>query len=79
MARWEKLLDGMRANPRGDWTIANIETVARAIGCDVRQPRRGSHYTITHPDMPDILTIPAHRPIKPVYIRRFVSIMESIK
>ncbi len=81
MARWERLLERMKANPQGDWSIGDIQTVARAFetsGLAARAPKRGLHDTISHPDHPDILTIPARKPIKPIYVRRFVSIIESI-
>ena len=81
MARRNKLLDGMRRNPRRNWTIEHIITVCRAyesIGVSIAPPKRGSHYTIRHSGIPEILTIPARRPIKPVYVKRFVSIMDSI-
>ena len=73
-----KLLERMRANPRGDWTIQNMQTVAREFGITIRPPKRGDHYTASHPDLEEILTIPARRPIKPVYVKRFVSMIDSI-
>ncbi len=82
MRRWQKLLERMRANPKGDWTIRDIETVAKHFeerGLIFMPPRRGSHYTAAHPAMPDyILTIPARRPLKSVYVKRFVSMIDSI-
>ncbi len=82
MARWEKYLLRMRDNPRDDWTIEQIEVVARHYeddGLIFKPPSHGSHYTIAHKGMPDyILTIPAHKPILPVYVKRFVSMIDSI-
>ncbi len=78
MAKADKMLEAMRANPAGDWTISDIEKVAKGVGLTVRTPRRGSHYTISHPDLDEILTIPARRPLKPVYLRKFVSMIDSI-
>ena len=80
MSKGDKLLGGMRANPKGDWNIKDFETVSRTIdGLSVTPPRRGSHYTVTHPSMPEyILTVPAHKSIKPVYVKRFVSMIDSI-
>ncbi len=81
MNRRLRLLERMRANPRGDWTIQDIQAVARRFedkGLRVQAPTRGSHYKVSHPDVEEILTIPATRPLKPVYIRRFVGMVDSI-
>ena len=82
MARWDRYLLRMRENPKDDWTIQQIETVARHCkdsGLIFQTPSRGSHYTVTHVDMPDyILTIPARRSILPVYVKVFVSMIDSI-
>lgn len=79
MSKGKKLLERMRANPRNDWTIKQIITVSRTIdGMSVISPKRGSHYTVTHPSRPEILTIPAHKPIKPYYVIQFVSMIDSI-
>jgi len=41
-------------------------------------PRRGDHYKVSHAALAEILTIPAARPIKPVYIRRLVAMVEAV-
>ena len=79
MTRASKLLDKMRANPRDDWTIEQIGTVCRMYEDELtlRPPsRRGSHFTLIHPG--GVLTIPARRPIKPVYVKRVVDIIDGI-
>ncbi|UAJ10281.1 type II toxin-antitoxin system HicA family toxin [Polymorphobacter megasporae] len=72
-----KLLDRMRANPR-DWRIEDVASVCAAFGVGCTPPRNGSHYKIKHGDMASILTIPAHRPIKPVYIRDLVRFIDAV-
>ncbi|MGI4880697.1 MAG: hypothetical protein ACRYG4_24805 [Janthinobacterium lividum] len=67
----------MRANPR-DWRIEDVASVCAAFGVGCTPPRNGSHYKIKHGDMASILTIPAHRPIKPVYIRDLVRFIDAI-
>ena len=69
MGKAEKLLEQMRSNPL-DWRIEQLKTVADAFGIDYRQPGT-SHVTFRHPGGAK-LTVPAHRPIKPVYIKKFV-------
>jgi predicted RNA binding protein YcfA (HicA-like mRNA interferase family) len=68
----DDLLDRMRRNPAGDWTIRDVETLCRRTGLLFRPGSGTSHVQIKHPDASMILTIPAHRPIKPVYIRKLV-------
>jgi predicted RNA binding protein YcfA (HicA-like mRNA interferase family) len=81
MAKWEKLLDDMRNNPKHDWKISELQTVAShfaEFGLVLSPPKRGSHFTMTHPQTSEILTVPAGNPIKPVYVKRFVSMIDSI-
>jgi predicted RNA binding protein YcfA (HicA-like mRNA interferase family) len=78
MARADELLEQMRANVR-DWRISDVETVCRNHGVDCSPPRAGSHYKVKHDAMPQILTIPAHRPIKPVYIRELVRFIDTVR
>lgn len=61
----------MRSNPR-DWRIADVVAVCDAFGLTCTAPRKGSHYKIRHASQAEILTIPARRPIKPVYIADLV-------
>jgi predicted RNA binding protein YcfA (HicA-like mRNA interferase family) len=76
MPKNNKKLDKMRANPR-DWKIADLENVAAHFGISVRKGM-GSHVSFTHPNWVDILTVPAHRPIKPIYIKKFVSLIDTL-
>lgn len=36
------------------------------------EPTRGSNFKVVHAESKEILTIPARRPLKPIYVRRFV-------
>ena len=75
-----KLLDKMRSNPRGDWTIANVQTVCAQEGLECSPPSGGgSHWKVSHPLAAEILTVPSHRPIKPVYLRKLVKMIEAIR
>jgi predicted RNA binding protein YcfA (HicA-like mRNA interferase family) len=68
----------MRSNPR-DWRIENVEALCRAAGVLCTAPRKGSHFKVKHASMEEILTIPAHRPIKPVYIRDLVRFIDAVR
>jgi hypothetical protein len=62
-----KRLEAMRANPRGDWRIADVIALCAEFGVFCEAPRGGgSHYKIGHPKLAQKLTIPSKRPIKPV-------------
>lgn len=72
-----KLLERMRGNPR-DWRIEDVATVCLAFGLTCTPPRKGSHYKIKHESQAEILTVPAHRPIKPVYIADLVRFVDAV-
>ena len=71
------LLERMRRNPAGDWTIQDVERVCREHGLLFRAGKGTSHSHAKHPAAREILTIPARRPIKPVYIRYLVRYIEA--
>jgi hypothetical protein len=73
-------LDRMRANPRADWKIADIEAVCREYGIECSPSRSGSsHYKVKHKAVRDVLTVPFKRPIKPVYIRKLVEMIDVVR
>ena len=72
-----KLLEAMRRNPL-DWRIEQFQTVARKVGMSVRC-EGGSHHVFSHPAVSDIVSVPAHRPVKPVYVRQFVALVDKVK
>ena len=78
MAKADKTLTRMRANLQG-WTIADVERVCAHAGLACKAPKRGSHYKISHPDLPEILTVPFKRPIKPVYIRELLRMIGQLE
>ena len=66
----------MRNNPR-DWRIKDLRVVARQLGIDYSQ-HGTSHCTFRHPTA-GRLAVPAHTPVKPVYIRQFVEFAIEVK
>jgi hypothetical protein len=77
MVATSKLLHLMRQNPQ-DWAMAKLLTVAKQYGLEVRSTG-GSHHVFSHPSVKDPLSVPAHRPIKAIYIKRFVALVDQIK
>lgn len=77
MIKADKLLAQMRQNPAADWTIGDIARVCGGLGWQCLPPSGGgSHWKVTAPGMEPILTVPARRPIKPVYIRQLLAMIE---
>lgn len=70
-----KLLAAMRANPKGDWSMEQFKALARRRGVRWRQPGT-SHVTFVFPGG-QTLTVPSHKPIKPVYVRCFTALLEQ--
>jgi len=69
-----KTLEAMRTNPR-DWRIERLQAVARQYGITWRQ-QGTSHCIFVWPDG-RTLPVPAHRPVKPVYVRLFVKMLSE--
>lgn len=77
MTQTDKILARMRNNPR-DWRIEDLEAVARAHGVSVRKPS-GSHVIFDYPGLAEAPSVPAHRPIKPIYVKAFVRFIEAVQ
>ena len=69
-----KLLKAMNTNPR-DWQIAQLQTVARQHNVDWRH-EKSSHCVFVRQDG-KTLPVPARRPIKPIYIKLFLELIEG--
>ena len=67
----------MKANPKADWTPDNVKVVVRAYGLTVRQ--RGTSHAVVTNAVGQHLTIPMHKPIKPIYIKRLVELIEAAR
>ena len=69
-----KLLLAMRANPR-DWRLDQLQTIAKQHGMDWRHDGT-SHCVFVRADG-KTLPVPARRPIKAVYVKKFVALVEG--
>jgi hypothetical protein len=72
-----KLLEEMRNAPTGNWTVRNVETLCGQTGLEFKPPRRGSHFKAFSRLLDGMLTIPAKKPIKSIYIKRLVSLADA--
>ena len=73
MTQIEKLIKKMHANPQ-DWLISDLKKLAERYNIIWRQ-NGTSHVQFVREDG-ITLTIPAHRPIKPIYVKKFLDLLE---
>ena len=69
-----KLLVAMRRNPL-DWQLAQLQSVAKQHGIDWRHDG-GSHCVFVRTDG-KTLPVPARRPIKPIYVKKFLELVDG--
>ena len=55
-----------------------MQLVAATFGINLRKPG-GSHVYFTHPAVAEGVSVPAHRPIKPVYVRALVRLVDRVR
>lgn len=77
MAPKRKLLEQMRLNPKGDWDINAIRKLCDEYEIELQPPTRGSHYVAISAYLIGHQTIPYKRPIKPIYIRKLVAMIDA--
>jgi len=65
----------MRRNPRG-WRMEDLKVVAGKMGIDHDQ--HGTSHGVFRHGKAGRLSVPARRPIKPVYIRLFVEFADKV-
>jgi uncharacterized membrane protein len=74
-----KTLQKMRKHQFG-WRIEELQTVAEASFVDWRRPGRGgSHVIFSAPGVREIVSVPTKRPIKPVYVKQFVALIDAVR
>ena len=70
-----KLIAKMRRNAR-DWRIEDPKVFAGNLGIDHDQ--HGTSHVVFRHAKAGRLSVPAHRPIKPVYVRLFVELVNKV-
>ena len=75
MSSVERYIRKMRNNPIG-WRIESLEAIARTLGIKVSK-RGGSHVQFKVVTTRKTLAVPAKRPIKPVYIKKFLVLIDD--
>lgn len=77
MSKADRLFEKMRANPQKDWRMSELETVAQSRGLRWRRPGGGSSHQVFIREDGRTLSVPGHRPIKPIYIKKFIDLLEE--
>ena len=79
MAASDKTLNKMRQGDSG-WRIEELISVAGNNGIEWRRPKGGgSHVIFSAPGVREIVSVPDKRPIKPVYIKHFIELIDAAK
>jgi hypothetical protein len=79
VAASDKTVQKMRINQTG-WRIEDLTGVASNAGMEWRRPGRGgSHVIFSVSGVREIVSVPSKRPIKPVYIRHFLALIDAAK
>lgn len=73
MSKREKLLRKMRNHQMG-WRIEDLKNVAEYFGFTFRQPGT-SHVTFSNGSLR--VTVPSHKPIKPLYVQMFMAMIDE--
>jgi hypothetical protein len=76
MSKADKRLARMRVNPK-DWAIDDLKIIAQRFHVDWRQPGT-SHVTFSKEGHIPV-TVPAHKPVKAVYVKRFLALIDAIE
>jgi len=72
-----KNLQRMRKHQIG-WRIEEVQAVTAENLIEWRRPGRGgSHVNFSASGVREIVSVPAKRPIKPVYIKQFVALIDA--
>lgn len=77
MAKHKKFLEKIRTN-HNDWLIDDLKKLAKHYKITVRQPGT-SHVTFSKIGTEFRLTVPSHKPIKPIYIKKFIELLDKIE
>lgn len=59
-----------------DWRMEDLRVIAKSLGIDNDQ--HGTSHVVFRHARAGRLTVPAHRPIKPIYVRQFVELIDRM-
>ena len=76
MTNADKRLEKMRTNPN-DWRMEDLQAIADSLGIEYKSTG-GSHVVFRCAQRCHV-TVPAKRPIKPIYVKQFILLVERMK
>ena len=78
MSKRRKRLERLRQNPK-NVSLEDLRTVLEDFGFEYKQTV-GSHYTFSYmlDDQEKVLVVPFNRPLKPVYVKRALKIIDQM-
>jgi hypothetical protein len=75
MSKKHKIIEKMRNNPF-NWKIEDFKTIADRLDIEYRQP--GTSHVTFRTKAGDKVTVPAHKPVKPIYVKLFLALIDSL-
>ena len=77
MSKIDKQIERLRNNPKN----TNIATIRKILDkfAIAYVWGKGDHLNVKHPSVDYILTIPAHKPIKAIYVMRLLKMIDDIE
>jgi predicted RNA binding protein YcfA (HicA-like mRNA interferase family) len=75
MSKFKKLVQSIRDNPR-NVQFDDLNKILLKCGFTVRN--HSSHYTYSHPDLSEIITIKKENPVKIVYVNKALDAIDLI-
>jgi hypothetical protein len=72
-----KRLEAFRADPAGDWSIADFEITATQYAMKFRKVT-GSHVVFTHPSIPNCVAVPLKKKVRPVHVKAFIEMIDRM-
>jgi predicted RNA binding protein YcfA (HicA-like mRNA interferase family) len=77
MSKTKKNMLKMQNNQK-DWCIEDLEKLAKKYEMMVHK-RGGSHVIFDHPKCVELLSVTSKRPIKSIYIKKFLEMLDVIQ
>lgn len=78
MGHYEKLYNKMKRNPQNIRYEELEQLLTRKGGFEVRN-KGSSHYTFSHPDLAEILTVKKEQPyLKSIYVKKALKLFEQV-
>lgn len=75
MSKKHKIIEKMRNNPL-NWKIEDFKVIANRLKIEYQQ--LGTSHVTFRAKNSDKVTVPAHKPIKPIYVKLFLAFIDKL-